>query len=87
MVNIPSWSSSHCQKTLTSIKVGENETSFADTGYWVALLNPRDQLHQKSRELSQKMGSLYIFTSESTKHFCRLGRMIGKPNRLTLESD
>ncbi len=21
---------------------------FADTGYWVALLNPRDELHQKA---------------------------------------
>jgi predicted nucleic acid-binding protein len=30
----------------------------------VALLNPRDQLHQKARELSKKMGLLYIFTSE-----------------------
>ncbi|MCT7983501.1 PIN domain-containing protein [Laspinema sp. A4] len=37
---------------------------FADTGYWVALLNPRDQLHQKARDLSQTMGLLYIFTSE-----------------------
>ncbi len=37
---------------------------FADTGYWVALLNSRDQLHQKARELSKTMGSLYIFTSE-----------------------
>lgn len=37
---------------------------FADTGYWVALLNPRDELHQKALELSQKIGLLYIFTSE-----------------------
>lgn len=37
---------------------------FADTGYWVALLNPRDDLHQKARDLSQTMGLLYIFTSE-----------------------
>lgn len=37
---------------------------FADTGYWVALLNPRDQLHEKARELSKTMGSLYIFRSE-----------------------
>ncbi|MBO0348610.1 type II toxin-antitoxin system VapC family toxin [Phormidium pseudopriestleyi FRX01] len=36
----------------------------ADTGYWVALLNPRDQLHQKARDLSQTIGLLYIFTSE-----------------------
>lgn len=37
---------------------------FADTGYWVALLNPRDELHQKARELSKKIVPLYIFTSE-----------------------
>ncbi|MFP4009888.1 MAG: type II toxin-antitoxin system VapC family toxin [Spirulinaceae cyanobacterium] len=37
---------------------------FADTGYWVALLNPRDQLHRKARDLSSTMGLLYIFTSE-----------------------
>ena len=22
---------------------------FADTGYWAALINPRDQLHEKAR--------------------------------------
>ena len=37
---------------------------FADTGYWVALLNPRDELHQKAQELAKTIGSLYIFTSE-----------------------
>ena len=37
---------------------------FADTGYWVALVNPGDQLHQKAQKLSKKIGSLYIFTSE-----------------------
>jgi len=37
---------------------------FADTGYWVALLNPKDELHQKARDLSKQMDSLYIVTSE-----------------------
>lgn len=37
---------------------------FADTGYWIALLNHRDELHQKALDLSQKMGEIYIFTSE-----------------------
>ena len=37
---------------------------FADTGYWVALLNPKDELHQKARDLSKQMDSLYILTSE-----------------------
>ncbi|GDZ94128.1 hypothetical protein PA905_20800 [Planktothrix agardhii CCAP 1459/11A] len=37
---------------------------FADTGYWVALLNPKDELHQKARDISKQMDSLYILTSE-----------------------
>lgn len=37
---------------------------FADTGYWVALLNHRDELHQKAQDLSKSMGEVYIFTSE-----------------------
>jgi predicted nucleic acid-binding protein len=37
---------------------------FADTGYWIALLNPNDQLHQKALELSNHIGSFHIFTSE-----------------------
>ena len=27
---------------------------FADTGYWIALLNERDNLHGKARELSAR---------------------------------
>ncbi len=27
------------------------ERVFADTGYWIALLNPRDELHQKPLQL------------------------------------
>jgi len=37
---------------------------FADTGYWVALLNPRDNLHQKAVGLGQSLQSVHIFTSE-----------------------
>lgn len=37
---------------------------FADTGYWVALLNRRDQLHNKARELPKAIGPFFIFTSE-----------------------
>jgi uncharacterized protein len=28
-----------------------HERVFADTGYWIALLNPRDDLHQKASQL------------------------------------
>jgi predicted nucleic acid-binding protein len=37
---------------------------FADTGYWVALLNPRDNLHSKAKKLAQSLQPVHIFTSE-----------------------
>lgn len=37
---------------------------FAYTGYWVALLNPRDDLHQKVQEVSEAISPVHIFTSE-----------------------
>ena len=37
---------------------------FADTGYWVALLNPRDELHNKATELSKTLNPVHIVTSE-----------------------
>ncbi len=39
-------------------------TVFADTGYWVALLNPRDQLHGKAKSVSASLGQTRIVTSE-----------------------
>ncbi len=40
------------------------KTVFADTGYWLALLNPRDQLHGKVRSVSESLGQVRIITSE-----------------------
>ncbi len=37
---------------------------FADTGYWVALLNPHDELHNKTTELSKSLNPVHIVTSE-----------------------
>lgn len=37
---------------------------FADTGYWVGLLNPRDVLHQKALALSREFDLSQIVTSE-----------------------
>lgn len=37
---------------------------FADTGYWVALLNPNDNLHRKAVQLSKTLYPAYIVTSE-----------------------
>ncbi|MEI9979385.1 MAG: PIN domain-containing protein [Edaphobacter sp.] len=37
---------------------------FADTGYWIALLNPRDELHNRAQEISATLGPAQIVTSE-----------------------
>lgn len=37
---------------------------FADTSYWIALFNPRDQLHSKAVTAAQKYSNDKIVTSE-----------------------
>jgi uncharacterized protein len=37
---------------------------FADAGYWIALLNPKDGLHRKARQVSSTLGRSRIVTSE-----------------------
>jgi uncharacterized protein len=37
---------------------------FADTGYWIAILNPKDELHGKAMEVSRNLGQVVIVTSE-----------------------
>jgi len=37
---------------------------FADSGYWIALLSPRDALHEKARQASASLGRTRIITSE-----------------------
>jgi predicted nucleic acid-binding protein len=37
---------------------------FADTGFWIALLNPRDQLHATAVSVTQQLSSVRILTSE-----------------------
>jgi uncharacterized protein len=37
---------------------------FADTSYWIGLVNPRDQLHQKAIELTQQLSSVRLMTTE-----------------------
>ena len=37
---------------------------FADTGYWVALFNPQDQLHQKAITNSMSLGKVRLLTTE-----------------------
>ena len=45
-------------------------TVFADAGYWIALLNPRDSLHDKAEALSASLGSHRIATSEMVLTEC-----------------
>jgi uncharacterized protein len=41
-------------------------TVFADATYWIALLNPHDQLHNRAIEISSRLGSCRVVTSERT---------------------
>jgi uncharacterized protein len=40
------------------------KTVFADTGYWAALLNPRDDLHEKAEFASKQLGRVRVLTTE-----------------------
>lgn len=51
---------------------------FADSGYWVALINPLDGLRAVARQASGELGAVQIVTSEMVlievlNHFSRLG--------------
>jgi uncharacterized protein len=37
---------------------------FADTGYWIGLVNPRDQIHQKVIKITQQLFSVRLVTTE-----------------------
>jgi predicted nucleic acid-binding protein len=37
---------------------------FADTSYWIALMNPRDQIHAKAVSVTQQLSPVRILTSE-----------------------
>lgn len=37
---------------------------FADTGYWIGSVNPRDQIHQKVMKITQELSSVRLVTSE-----------------------
>ena len=52
---------------------------FADAGYWIALLNPRDQLHTKALTVSNTLQGRPIITSqmvltEFLNHYAALGQ-------------
>jgi uncharacterized protein len=37
---------------------------FADTSYWIGLVNPRDQIHQKAIKITQQLSSVSLLTTE-----------------------
>ena len=37
---------------------------YGDSGYWIAMLNPRDQWHQKAMQITEHIGDRHIVTSE-----------------------
>jgi predicted nucleic acid-binding protein len=39
-------------------------TVFADSGYWIAQIDPKDDLHAKVNEVSKRLHPLHIVTSE-----------------------
>lgn len=57
------------------------KTVFADTGYWIALLDPQDTLHSKAINLSSPLSQVQIFTSEMVlteilNHFSKRGNFL-----------
>lgn len=70
-------------------------TVFADTFYWIALLNSREQWHQRAKDVKADIGAVQIITTESVliellNYFCAYGptmrRMIAKATRILLDS-
>src|SRR3989442_14969625 len=37
---------------------------FADADYWIALLNPREELHERAKRVSARVGPARVITSE-----------------------
>jgi predicted nucleic acid-binding protein len=58
-------------------------TVFADASYWIALLNPRDNLHTKARIVSGELSNVRFLTSEMVlteflNDFARRGSQLRK---------
>jgi hypothetical protein len=57
------------------------KTVFADTGYWIALLDPQDTLHSKAINLSITLSQVQVYTSEMVltevlNHFSKRGNFL-----------
>ena len=54
---------------------------FADTFYWIALANPKDEWHQATVKVSQGLGPVHLLTTdeilvEFLTHFSRYGTLL-----------
>ena len=41
------------------------KATFVDTNYWVAVINPKDQWHERTQESRGKVGAAHLVTTES----------------------
>lgn len=56
-------------------------TVFVDTNYLGALINPKDQWHQRARQVQRQIGVVYLVTSEwvlmeTLNHFAERGKWL-----------
>ncbi len=42
----------------------QRRTLFADSGYWIAIIYPGDQLHQRAREMATDLSTVQIVTTQ-----------------------
>ena len=40
---------------------------FADACYWIAIANPKDQLHAKAMGVNRSIGDMHIFTTDEVQ--------------------
>lgn len=68
---------------------------FADTSYWIAILNPKDDLHSRAKQANEKLDSRHIHTTDSVliellNYFCERGsrfRMLAAASFRKINSD
>jgi predicted nucleic acid-binding protein len=67
------------------------KTVFADTGYWIALLDPQDTLHPKAITLTLALSQAQICTSEMVltevlNHFAKRGQFLRQAATALIQS-
>ena len=74
---VPSITTSICTVVVAELM----RTIFADTGYWIALANPKDDLHDRSMEITRGLGTFNIITTDDVltefmNFFCEHGEQM-----------